>query len=540
MGVLLLFDAMRTRTYNEFWFEHREDILGVRGDGGIDVFQVKTRQGNGKWTTRDADMVKALVRFGQLEATWGARIHRYVICSNVAAYIPGESADDDARKSRSLVLLKSWITSLDRSNQACADELAVLVGKTGLASDVLAAVLGKLAFMVGPALESLRESVITALNGVPEVSALSVAELARLGASVQQAVEDASSYGLPGIDVFTSVMSGEGAALRLVQNKRVEVAAISARVDGYLSGRRRRSRLRQAAFVLAVGAVAGGIIWFNHKPLAQSYLEKAFGTVASARGSLLPAEFPEAVATLRSASAVLDGIDLDGAIVQCQDLSRLQMIRMSARSLHGTGVNFNGSRMTMSDLSFSELNASSFANAVLEEARFQRSNMLFANFKGASARGSDFSASTLNGATFTSAKLGAADFSGADLMLADFEDADLAGAKFQGANLAEVNLSGANLKGAKGLDQAMLDASCAAPDQPPLLDDGLQASMAPCFTSPQERETRMAKRSLMAVVGQMSVIGGYCKDGKVVVRPADGSGMPEFEMPFYLPLLPKE
>lgn len=540
VGALLLCDAVRTDEYREFWFEHKDDILGVRSDGGVDVFQVKTRLAAVKWTARDPEMVKTLAHFGQLEQRWGQSIERYLIYSNVAPYLPGESGTDEKRKSKSLPLLKQWVNAGAAGTEGCQEAFDALIDKTGLDAEVLAAVLGKLHFMVGPALESLHETIATGLAGVQALGELSVGELNRLAKALLQNVEDAAGFGLPGNDVFTSVMSEDGNAQRQIDNKRIEVVLIRMLFSRLLVRKRRRARLHKAAFIAGVCALAGTVIWLNHRPQSQSYLEKAFDTMLSSRNGALPPEFPQAVSAVRSASVILDGLSLDGAMLQCQDLSRLQMIRMSARALHGTGVNFNGSHLSMSDLSAGELNSSSFAGAILEDARFEKSNMLSANFTGAAARRADFSGASLTAASFASAKLSSANFTGVDLRLAEFQGADLTGANLQGANLAQADLSDANLKGAKGLDQAMLDQSCAAAGQLPQLDAGMKATMPACFNNAQEREQRDAMRKVTAAIGQLTVMGGYCKDGKMMVRPANGSGIPEYEVPFYLELRPRQ
>ncbi|PYD05736.1 hypothetical protein DND90_20000 [Pseudomonas syringae pv. maculicola] len=40
-GVTLICEAIKRNTYKEFWFEHHDDILGVKHNGKFDVFQVK-------------------------------------------------------------------------------------------------------------------------------------------------------------------------------------------------------------------------------------------------------------------------------------------------------------------------------------------------------------------------------------------------------------------------------------------------------------------------------------------------------------------
>lgn len=125
---------------------------------------------------------------------------------------------------------------------------------------------------------------------------------------------------------------------------------------------------------------------------------------------------------------------------------------------HSSGADFTEAQLCSADLSFASL-----PNAEFKEARLCGTELVGANLSGA--------------------KFWEADMSGTSLSLADLTEAD-----FWNANLHEVDFSKSNLSGARfantgypgiaelrGLTQAQLDEARADPENPPLLDNVLDA-----------------------------------------------------------------
>jgi uncharacterized protein YjbI with pentapeptide repeats len=136
------------------------------------------------------------------------------------------------------------------------------------------------------------------------------------------------------------------------------------------------------------------------------------------------------------------------------------------------GAHFDGATLTGADATLSESAGSSFAHAMLDDARLQGMNkrhhgVVGIDFSGADMTRATLKNSNLNGARFTNAILRRADLtrcnlSGADLTGADLTEASLAGANLSGATLRYASLvsavlSGANLEGAvlEGADMTL-------------------------------------------------------------------------------------
>lgn len=542
VGVILLCDAIKHGTHKEFWFERKDDILGVRNNGEIDVFQVKTKSSSIKWTSRDKDVVKAISKFGRLEVRFGGLVNRYCIYSNVPPYVPSEVVNADAKKYTSLIVLKSYLLgNFDISSpNEYLEELERLATSAQLPLDVLKDVLRKLEFVKGRSLEEFRDDLTSSLFNLPKLDALPVAKLRLLCSELLRLVEDASTLNLPGLDVLASVVSSEGVPVRLIENKRVTIAKAKAVINIFLSKERRSRHIKFLGLFGIATLLVMGTAWYFYKPEAQTYLEKSVKVIYSARNAPLPPLFAESVSAVRSAKFSLDNINLDAASLRCQDMSKLELNRISAEWLKGTGVKFIRSNLYMANLSHSELNTSSYVGAVADNAIFDGSNMLFSDFSESISRWSSFKGTSLTASDFSKADVSQADFSSADLSLAEFQEANLSSAKLNDAILSNTNLSGANMVGVVGLTQEMLDVACSDTNNPPKLDVTLKPPKVACYADEESKEKRVMLKLVTGVAGQMGVMGGYCKGQEFVVRPPNGHGNVELEMPFYMLLKPKD
>ncbi|QAY94002.1 dsDNA nuclease domain-containing protein [Pseudomonas sp. ACM7] len=540
-GVLLLCDAIKNGTYKEFWYERKDDIIGVRKNGEIDVFQVKTKSSAPKWTSRDKDIVKSLSKFGQLEIKFGKNINKYYIYSNVPPYIPSEVASADAKKYKSLIVLKNISNSSEElSQEIYLEELERISNSAKLPLSVLKDVLRKLEFVKGKSLEEFREDIASNLFSLPRLDALPVTKLRSLGSALLQLVEDASTLNVPGLDVLTSVLSREGTPIRLVENKRVTVAEAQSVINIFLSKEKRNRDMKVLGFFGIAAAFVLGVAWYLYKPEAQTYLEKSVRVIYSARNAPLPPSFAESVSAVRSAKFSLDSVNLDAASLRCQDMSKLELSRMSAEWLKGTGVKFIRSNLYMANLSHSELNTSSYIGAIVDNANFDGSNMLFSDFSESISRWSSFKGTSLTASDFSKADFTQADFTDADLSFSELQETNLSNAKLSNTRLSDADLSGANMIGVIGLTQGMLDTACSNTNNPPKLDVVFKPPKVVCYVDEESKEKRVVSKLVTGVVGQMGVLGGYCNGAEFTARPPNGHGNIEFEMPFIIPLKPKE
>ena len=541
-GVTLICEAIKRNTYKEFWFEHHDDILGVKHNGKFDVFQVKTRESTKKWILRDKEIIKAITKFGRLEGSLGLKIDNYFIYSNALPYLPSESTPNSPRQKTSLLSLKEAIANSAHTplEPAYLEELDKLSASIGQSTKTTISIICKLEFIKGRSLEDFREGLASDLFSLSHLQKLSLSKLHNLSRLIFQKVEKASTLDLPGLDVLTSVISKAGVPTRMIENKCVTVSAAKAMLDTELGLDRKKYRLKFFGIVAAIiGCTALSGLYF-YKPEAEALLEKSVRVVYSARNAPLPPTFPESISAIRAAKLPLDSLDLEGATVRCQDLSKLNLSRMNGQWIRGTGAKFIESQLYMANFTQSELNASSYARATADSSIFDRSNMLYTDFSDSIVRWSSFKSATLNGSDFSRSDFSQSDLSDADLTFAELKNANFSDSKLYNTKLEKANISGTNFKGAQGLTQNMINSTCSNPHTPPSLDIGLKPPTADCFTDEISKEERLVTQQVYALIGQMAALGGYCNDGEFIPRAPDGHGHAEKEMPFFIPLKPKE
>jgi len=271
--------------------------------------------------------------------------------------------------------------------------------------------------------------------------------------------------------------------------------------------------------------VLGGIIF---RPLLQTTpLQHALNVIQNSGDGVLPAEFNESVAIVRAVQKPLAHLNLDGANIECRDLSGLSMLRASGRSMHATGANFDNSILAGADLSQSELNGAKFRRVRMDHIFLQKSNMLAANLFGAEARNANFSEATLNGANLSQGVFTGTNFSGANLESAEIRNADFSKTDLNGVVLTDANVSGVDFTGARHLTQAMLSSACINDGKLPIVDKLLKPTAKPCYTTGREKEERQVKRFVLLAVGQMAVSQGYCKGFQHKFRPSDSTLHPQ-------------
>ena len=152
----------------------------------------------------------------------------------------------------------------------------------------------------------------------------------------------------------------------------------------------------------------------------------------------------------------LSGIKLQGSFY---DNTRLAGANLCNASFAGdfSDTDFSYAILANADLSFCNLQSSSFVRANLKEANLTHARAVYADFASASlydakmlmiiATGCDFDLADLNGADMTLGRFARARFVGAHLKEAGLQNALLVGAHMLDANLKESGLTGADLSG---------------------------------------------------------------------------------------------
>jgi hemerythrin-like metal-binding protein len=117
--------------------------------------------------------------------------------------------------------------------------------------------------------------------------------------------------------------------------------------------------------------------------------------------------------------ANLEGLDLSGV-----NLAEARLSNANLRNAAFPGANCRAGFFDGSDMRFSDISGSLFADANLANARLRHADLSFCDLSAANLRGAD-----LSGARLKSAKLPDADLNGAIMLEVDLEDADLSSAK---------------------------------------------------------------------------------------------------------------
>lgn len=522
----LLLKSIDGDPYIELWIEHHDDILATRKDGRYDLYQVKTRESGEPWMIGDKPIHDAIAKFCEIQLNHGDKVYEYYIYSNLRPYVPAPSATTE-RKARSFHALQHELSVKDPSAllPEYAETLQIIKKATGANQNILLSVLSKLRFVVGPPLDSFRADwPATLCTARPKLKRWPITEVLDLQNELLRRVEAAGSAGVPPLLLHTSPVSTGGLPSAEISWRRLSSSSIRRKVS------QRMLKRKALGSVVSVGKVAvcmvlGGVLF---RPLLQvTPLQHALNVIQYSRNGLRPAEFNESVAIVRAARRPLEHLNLDGANIECADLSSLEMLRTSGQSMHATGATFDKSILAGAVLNYSELNGAKFRHVRMDHVFFQKSNMLVANLFAAEARNANFSEATLTGANLSNGVFTGTDFSGANLGSVEMHNADFRETELKGAVLTDANVSGVDFTGAKHLTQEMLSSACISDTKPPIVDKLLKPTTKRCYATHQEQEDRQVKRFAMLAIGQMAVSQGYCKEFQHKFRPADSKLNPQ-------------
>lgn len=520
--------SLKDEGYTELWQEHHEDVLAVRRDGLYDLYQVKTRdQAASPWRLSDEEFRKCLRRFCALEEQNGTKIKRYVVYSNAKPYLPAPSAGAVTRALSPAVvkheLMNATSAAMPAESRAVVDDLS---NKFEVPVARLEAVLQKLDFVVGPGIDAFREIAPFSLcNADQRLQNWPLNTVRRLQEDLVLRINNAGSLGaVTPLDLHTSLSGPAGVSDVQVWSHRLSVADIQKQIDRWIS-RRRRGKFAVAG---GFGALAIILCALLLRPVFQETpAQHALNVVQGSAGLVRPAEFRESIAIIRAAKLRLDGVSLSHADLVCQDMSGLGLARAIAQGVKGTGANFDRAFLSSSWFKLSELNGSRFQFARMDGINLEGANMLAANLYGAEARNANMAEVTLDAANVSHGDFTSADLSRARLYLADLRETNFQHADFANATFEDADISGANFKGAKNLTQEMLDSACQSSMRNASVDLPLKPPSRKCYGNEKEKDQRMVKRLSILLVGQISVIQGFCKDGSRMFRQTDSKLHPE-------------
>ena len=512
--------------HRELWVEHHEDILAIRSDGRYDLFQVKTSDSSPEpWMIGDKPIHDAIARFCAHEAIHRDEIVSYFLYSNVRPYVPANTATVE-RRARSFSILQHELSQngVNQLTPEIAASLAIVQKAVSVSQDTLLEVIRKLRFMVGPSIDTISDNWPSALCVArPALKRWPIHEVVDLQNMLIHRIRSAGSAGAPPLLLHTSPVSAGGLSTAEVMWRRIDVGAMRRKVSRRMS-RRKWSRVLLSVGKIAIWMVVGGIAL---RPILQvSPLQQAVNVIQHSRNGVLPADFNESVAIVRAAHKPLEHLDLEGANVQCLDLSGLNMLQASGQFMHATGTNFDNSILGGAIFGNSELNGAKFRHTHMDAISFEHSNMLVADLVGAEARNAHFDGASLTGANLSHGAFSGTDFSGADLQSTEMVDTDMSKTDLKGSVLTDANVSGVDFTGAKHLTQAMLSSACIVGTKAPVVDAPLKPPSKACYNTPQEREERQTKRLLTLAMGQLAVSQGYCKNFQHQFRPSDSKLYP--------------
>ncbi len=526
VGAQLLILAVKNNCYTEVWFEHYEDIIALKADGYIDVYQVKTKISDSKWKSNDAEIIKTISRFCELEKLHGQVIQKYFFHSNNDVYIPQSTSTIPEEIVKSPLKIKE-LFACSEMDEKLTHLLNKWVGKIDQPYDILVNVLAKIEFIKGKSLTGFQYEITADLATLPKIRNLSHDKIKNISDDLLSIINKANSLDTTSTNSYLSIIDTNGLSKNQNLSKRVKVCEIKKLINAESNKIRNRKIIRILS-VATVIIILFIIAFLNLKP--ESLLERSVRIINSSRSRTTPPEFDEAISAIRSNDLSLEGIDLSGANIQCKDMSKLNLRRSVLTNLMGTGVNFDNAKLYLSQFNQSELNASSFNNTIMDGANFQDANMLGSSLKKAIARNSNFSKTTLNGANLSDADFYHSNFSSADLSQSELISANLQHSILTNANLTDANITNTDLRDSIGLKQNMLDKACFSPKQPPLISPPLTLPKQSCYKTEAERDDRYILQYALKVTGMMAVINGFCDKGKVIDRPSDVSGRPDLNI----------
>ncbi|EFL9570169.1 DUF4297 domain-containing protein [Escherichia coli] len=527
VGAQLLIGSLQDNSYVEIWFEHYEDIIAVKENGLIDVYQVKTKSSESKWKSNDKSVIDSINRFCDLEKKYSKSIRRYFFYSNNDVYIPQSSSNSIDDIIRSPLSIKDLIIN-EKVDAEIEPSLNKWIDRIQQPFAIIKAVLTKMEYIKGKSLTGFQYEVAAELSTLPKINALPQHVVKDISDSLLTIINRANSLDTSAIELYLSITTTNGLSENQNINKRItinEARKVVYKIPNKIFYKKIKSSLVAVSIIVILSFLA----FYNLKP--ESLLERSIRILKSAKDTSIPPEFDEAVSAIRNNKFPLDNIDLSGANFQCKDLSCLTLRRGIFIGIRGTGVNFDSSNLYLAQFGrFSELNASSFKNALMDESNFENANMIGSSLNNTIARSANFKNATLNGANLSNGDFTSSDFSKVNFTQAELNSTNMRYTILTEANLQDVNVSNADLRDTIGLDQKMLDKTCFSPKNPPIVSAPLIINARSCYNNESKHKERQIMQHALKVVGMMSILNGFCDKGKVINRPPDIPSRPDLNI----------
>lgn len=521
--------SIKDSIYEMVWVELHEDFLGITEKNEIDAFQVKTKSNEGlMWDSNDTELGKIIKKFNILNKK--EKIRKFYVYSNVGIYIPQESNKFNSNANKSIYFFKQQLINFKQDVELPleASKLLKKISKQAeCSSKEVRNVFYKLEFIKGPSLSSVSEKNLDYLiNSYPFLSKIKKDDIEQIEQKFLTSISRSSKSYTSNLDDHSSPILKNGKTLSEMYAKRITIKDFKRILDNRKRKYYSKEILKYALIIFIVIMI---IFLIKHNQ-NENPLKSAIQTIKSAKDSNLPADFSSSIAIIRANHTNLYNIDLSGASLACQDMSKLDLRRMDGQYLKAAGVDFTNSNLSNARLLNSELDMSKFQSAKLINTNFTNSNLLYANFKGADARFSSFDKSRLQGAILNNVDFTASSFKNVNFMYAEMSNSTFNESNFSHASFAKANISDSNFLDTKNLLQSTIDEACIEYNSPAMLPKGLKQPPNIC----EDKTTRGVLRAALGAIGVNVTTNGYCKNNEIIFRPPDSKVMPENNHIFYV------
>ena len=237
-GAFLLLSALRGHfQYEAIWCEHHEDIVAERTDGGLEAFQVKTRD-HGRWTNSDEPFQKALGTLTRARLALGGRIRALTFVSNLPV-LETKSKQESERKKSPLILATSAagcaaLSELPLYLRKVVESLAKANGDT---AEGIFETLRYLKFHRAWDRDSTDAQISAQLGYLPELQMVGTPSVVRrLASDMVARVYRASSLQCHDPAKFYGPLRAGGVVDPLLTSKRVSLAEIQLLIDDARGG----------------------------------------------------------------------------------------------------------------------------------------------------------------------------------------------------------------------------------------------------------------------------------------------------------------
>ncbi|GAA5562391.1 hypothetical protein Asch03_00960 [Acinetobacter schindleri] len=522
--------SLKDSTYKTIWVELHEDFLAITPKGEIDAFQVKTKANEGlMWSTNDTDLHKIIKNFNALNKK--EKIRNFYVYSNISIYLPQESNRFSSNANKSIYFFKQQLINFKEDTHLSPETLKILNKlsmQSGCSTEDVRNIFYKLEFIKGPLLSSIfYKNTDYLIQAYPFLNKIKKDDIGKIELSFITQISTSSKSYISQLDNHSYPILKNGNTVHEIYSKKIEIQDFKRKLDHYKYTYYLRKIFKYLLIIISIFIILNLLIRNNKN---ENPLKLAVATIKSAKDSNLPVDFASSIAIIRANNTKLFNLDLSGASLACQDMSKLDLRRLNGQYLKAAGVDFSYSNLSNALLLNSELNMSRFQSSILIDTDFTNSNLLYANFKESDTRFSSFNKSTLQGAILNNADFTASSFQDTSFYYAEMKNSFFNQSNFLHAKLTKANISNSDFLDAKNLLQSTIDEACIEYNSPAKLPKGLKQPSNIC----EDKTVRAAFRATVGAIGIITTLKGYCKSGEIIFRPPDSKVMPENNDTFYI------